>query len=799
MTSPYEKTAHRREELRLDRPRITGVANRFAAQFFFYFPLLLLGVSSAFGCFYTAFPIPLSLKAVIPFGLFVCATASGLFLFARRRPLFFFSILSVWGFFLYRFFDAFLEGLIRTANIVLAAYSKKSKFDFAVLPHADAYPPADACTMFAVLLLVPTAILLAWLLIRRKSFFLGFALTLLFAAVPLAYTIIPHRVAMGALLLFWTFLLFNSPSLCAREQMHRQGHAALVSFGAKPAPGRLLLLPILAGALAIVFLLFPPESYQRPDAVNHVRGELVKKPLLAPLFQNDRLGEMINGIDLRSLGNLSFTGKTVLRVRTSGEGPEYLKGHVGSVYTGQSWEPLGAEASTEAEQILGSYKAQNLFAVFSSMGSIAPETYQVSVENISAAPRGIYVPYGLLSTPEQLPDMVFVDDAYVRAGNLFFVAREYELRAVPAGPPYSPSASAGPAPFLAAAAAYKEFVYRHYCQLPDNLQPYLEQYLLQHGIPMPQSDPRAAAAAIIQAVHRENVYTLSPGGTPEGQDFVQYFLSSNHKGYCMHFASAVTALLRAAGIPARFVQGYALLSEESGNPEKWVEIPDSRAHAWPEIYVDGLGWIPVEATPGGGAPVPPAAGLATEIDLSASSPPSEETDGASSSESASEASRPGTGIADSPETKASLEDASAGSKDNPKSESGDESRSTGFFRVFLFFLAVLLLGALIWGQRFLRLRLRNKAFSQRDGNRAALSIYAHLLALNKYAQRHLPDWDGLPESVTALWLKARYSQHSLTGDEITQLLDYDVACSKKLRQTLPLVPRIICQYIDALL
>ena len=61
----------------------------------------------------------------------------------------------------------------------------------------------------------------------------------------------------------------------------------------------------------------------------------------------------------------------------------------------------------------------------------------------------------------------------------------------------------------------------------------------------------------------------------------------------MHFASAAVLLLRQLGIPARYVSGFT--AELSA--DETVNVPDSAAHAWVEIYLDGFGWYPVEVTP----------------------------------------------------------------------------------------------------------------------------------------------------------------------------------------------------------
>ena len=88
-------------------------------------------------------------------------------------------------------------------------------------------------------------------------------------------------------------------------------------------------------------------------------------------------------------------------------------------------------------------------------------------------------------------------------------------------------------------------------------------------------------------------YNPDTPATPEGEDFVSYFLTESHEGYCMHFASAATLILRYMGIPARYVTGYVADVPASGH----VNVPDSAAHAWVEVYIDGYGWEPVEVTP----------------------------------------------------------------------------------------------------------------------------------------------------------------------------------------------------------
>lgn len=135
------------------------------------------------------------------------------------------------------------------------------------------------------------------------------------------------------------------------------------------------------------------------------------------------------------------------------------------------------------------------------------------------------------------------------------------------------------------------------------------------------SGTEAEIAAQIVSYFRDNYsYTLRPGFYFGNPDYITHFLLESKRGYCMHFASAATMLFRQMGIHARYAEGYAFsyldvleggsLVEGAEYDDYYdgyaplgetalveIEIPDSYAHAWVEIYVEGQGWIVVDPTP----------------------------------------------------------------------------------------------------------------------------------------------------------------------------------------------------------
>ncbi len=168
-----------------------------------------------------------------------------------------------------------------------------------------------------------------------------------------------------------------------------------------------------------------------------------------------------------------------------------------------------------------------------------------------------------------------------------------------------------------------------YSQLPadedQSLQPLLQATLKEaYGT---ERSPQTALskATAIQHFFRSGKFTYSER-TPlrEGYDganaqVVEAFLN-RRQGYCVHFASAMALLAREAGIPSRIAVGYApgvatgesIGAVESGAPDmfgatakpsgalKGYTVSGQQAHAWPELYITGIGWVPFEPTPGRG-------------------------------------------------------------------------------------------------------------------------------------------------------------------------------------------------------
>ncbi len=92
-------------------------------------------------------------------------------------------------------------------------------------------------------------------------------------------------------------------------------------------------------------------------------------------------------------------------------------------------------------------------------------------------------------------------------------------------------------------------------------------------------------------------YTLEPGPLPR-QAPLDSFLFETRAGFCGHYASAFTTLMRAAGVPARVVSGYrgGQWVQPLGGTG-YLDLRQANAHAWSEVWLDGAGWQRVDPTP----------------------------------------------------------------------------------------------------------------------------------------------------------------------------------------------------------
>lgn len=142
--------------------------------------------------------------------------------------------------------------------------------------------------------------------------------------------------------------------------------------------------------------------------------------------------------------------------------------------------------------------------------------------------------------------------------------------------------------------AYSRYSRENYLSLPDSL-PQRIRNLAEELTKECHTDYDRLTA--IQQYLGNYSYTVRPGTPPEGKDFTEAFLFQTREGYCTYFATAMAVLGRCAGIPTRYVEGFAT-KDTCTAEDQTVYLSGSNAHAWTEAYLEPVGWVIFDAVPG---------------------------------------------------------------------------------------------------------------------------------------------------------------------------------------------------------
>lgn len=395
-----------------------------------------------------------------------------------------------------------------------------------------------------------------------------------------------------------------------------------------------VLLGIILLVLGVVNVAYPPDNF-----TYRFKNSTVKEKIEEPLgnlimygFEALRNRPNTGGIAEGQLGGVSSVitdGETDLELIFTPYSTDtiYLKAFVGDRYSVDHWEkdeggmyPLprvtdnntkGENKVAEPDEAAGEAKSIESGRTIDKNGTpVLDKTDdaahgKMDVVNISANPNYYYMPYYTLWDSD-------MESGYKNKNGI----QRGQTQTYIYYPDYSYEADNN--------GQIKE----SYLEVPEENREVIAEFCREAGFG--GSDEEIVQQ--VTAYFEENFpYTIHPGATPSGEDYVNYFLTKTKKGLCAHFASAATLIFRYYGIPARYCEGYAvdyngvldgkLFNEYhgdkvNGNRKEYddyftgenllgrtdvmvVDVTDESAHAWVEVFIDGK-WQVAETTPPAG-------------------------------------------------------------------------------------------------------------------------------------------------------------------------------------------------------
>jgi transglutaminase-like putative cysteine protease len=177
-----------------------------------------------------------------------------------------------------------------------------------------------------------------------------------------------------------------------------------------------------------------------------------------------------------------------------------------------------------------------------------------------------------------------IDPLTITSQTAIFNGESYEAR----GSVATPKA----AELRDAVEVYPDWILENYLHVPENISDRTRElaFRIAEGHETNYDKVKAVTAWL-----RRNIrYSRETEPAPEGVERIDWFLFDYQVGYCNWYASAEVIMLRILGIPARLAVGFA--RGEYLSEEEYFEVRGEDAHAWPEVFFSGYGWVEFEPT-----------------------------------------------------------------------------------------------------------------------------------------------------------------------------------------------------------
>lgn len=488
---------------------------------------------------------------------------------------------------------------------------------------------------------------------------------------------------------------------------------------------------ILAVLITVLAVINPVADYERPkwqdNMLNTVQTLTGMKTYNGSGKISSALAEVGNNVssevDFSNAGALKQTGTKVMTVVTDLNGRIYLKGMSYANYENNKWSVLTDEQANDYPQ---DFQAFIMTANYQERSTVTIDT--VNKESI------VYTPYYLASINDTFSP---VCDVLVSNSDK---ATNYSMSVMPFSESELDNFSMD---FSSQVYDYDNFVKNYYLKLPYDTKLAMLKIAEENNLTgvSTQNIPQA----VKQFVSHSASYSLNTQKVPDGRDVAEWFLNDAETGYCMHFANATAVMLRALGVPARYVTGYC-----ANVVDGKATVTSDNAHAWVEYFDERIGWIPLDAT-SSDFEVPQATeSVQTTTQAQTTSPTVQPTTQAQNTKPVKT------------EVKAKI--------------------STPAIIVIIILLIIALAILRIIFIRY----YRKYSFTHKDYKSRVICIYRYLNKLSVHSKIRIP------KKIENICTKAKFSTHNISDEEYKIVLNYVLTFRNKTIGKMPIVKKLYC-------
>ena len=405
-----------------------------------------------------------------------------------------------------------------------------------------------------------------------------------------------NRIIFVIFCMFFSLLLLGRRFILQKRRFWKENH---IHSSADSHKEMNLTLVIYASAILLLAWVIPAPT--RPVLIAQYAWDRISEP-----WQNARkdLGNAVAGLegtssssthdyynsDLLELGQRAITGNTTIFNVEIPSDPVveryYWRVRVYDEYSNGQW----TNSKHSSQGLSPSMPALQLPTILTSDAGLPdPSEFTFSVSqgrifNLFTPAQTVWISRPVQVSLFRVGDDL-VDPILIQVDNIIHAGESYQVKAIESNPTILELRQAGE--------EYPDWVLRHYLQVPSNLSSKLST--LAARLVSEKDTVFDKATAITSYLRREITYSKVVSRPPFGADILAWFLLDYKQGYCNYSATAEVILLRLAGIPARLVVGFAQ-GERVPGQRNVLTVKQNDAHAWPEVYFPGIGWVEFEPT-----------------------------------------------------------------------------------------------------------------------------------------------------------------------------------------------------------
>lgn len=494
-------------------------------------------------------------------------------------------------------FNQFFEVLGRHTSIFIDAY------DIAINPSLHFI----AINVFWVHLSILFALFITFLVQKRWSLIIFFIVISLYV-FQMMTGILPNRYDNALLFIVMIISLHHFfISRSSRNESLSKSHSELTFIVMMIVIVMTLLTGLLTSSTQFI------ENIGKPDFVSNIKESVTNT------YDNIRYGkgdiDSLPEGDLAKLGRLQLIEEEALEVVMTEPESYYLRGFVGAQYSGSEWLELDYTHMYDSYNLFYWLEREEFIplqqlSIVNELGSPNEEypKNDIVINNIGASSKYIFLPYELNSNVASQDEFNYFQE-YHMLSDKFSGHRNYSYSASYNLVKYYPRITnrlyesrddEDVTQYSELESHYNQFVYEHYTELTEDATSFFDSYIDQTVF---AGEKRVTYEDAIELVgeYLEHIlsYEEEVEQVPSNKDFVTYVVEDIQAGYAPHYATVATTMFRYLGIPSRYVEGYLITPEMVKDQEQYarISVTGEEAHAWTEIYIDEVGWIPLEFTP----------------------------------------------------------------------------------------------------------------------------------------------------------------------------------------------------------